>query len=111
MKTPQTTQDIAFTLHGMRRLQQRGISQTSVRSVLEHGEAIHRQHLKFFHLPKSRIRSIGLKDTDGLSNLIVITDLLQREIVTCYKSSKAVHRIKKKPKRLRKKQAAINRES
>lgn len=108
MKTFKATQDIAISLHGTKRLQQRGISHTSVRSVLEHGKAIHRQHLKFFHLSKSRIKSIGLKDTDGLSNLIVITDLVQKEIVTCYKSPKAVHRIKKKPKRLRRNQLAGN---
>lgn len=104
MTTHETLQDITFSLHGQRRLQQRGISHTSVRIVLQHGHAIHKQSLLFFHLTKSRIRLIGIKDTDGLSNLIVITDLRQKEILTCYKSHKAIHRIKKKPKRLRKNQ-------
>jgi len=45
---------------------------------------------------------MGLKDRDGLSKLVVITDLRKKEVVTCYKSGKAVRRIKKKPKRLRK---------
>ncbi|WP_114749617.1 DUF4258 domain-containing protein [Pleomorphovibrio marinus] len=103
--------NISFSRHGSMRLQQRGISRASVTSVLTYGKMIHKQHLKFFYLPKSIIRSAGLRDTDGLSNLIVITDLAQEEVITCYKSEKGVHSIKKKPKRLRKKKLESKREN
>ena len=102
MTTPATFPQISLSHHARVRLQQRGISHKSVRTVLQHGLAIHKQHLIFFHLPKARIGWMGLKDRDGLSKLVVITDLRKKEVVTCYKSGKAVRRIKKKPKRLRK---------
>ena len=97
------TQGIEFSRHGRVRLQQRGICPSSVMAVLAYGKTIHKQHLKFFFLPKSLINSFGLKDEEGLSKLIVITDLEKKEVITCYKSEKAVRKIKKKPKRLSKK--------
>ncbi|PZX45996.1 DUF4258 domain-containing protein [Algoriphagus chordae] len=89
--------------HGMIRMAQRGISKNAVQKVIDTGRIIHKQSLKFFYVPKSQTRDWLPGDQDAVSDLVVITDLNVREIITCYKNSEAVHQIKKKPKRLRKK--------
>lgn len=89
-----------LSVHGRVRQQQRGIRLEDILSVLTYGKVIHKQGLKFHHLPKAVVRSKGLNCDTGISNLIVITDGFQKEVVTCYKSTKALQRIKKKSKYL-----------
>lgn len=96
------TQDIKLSHHGEIRKQQRGIKDEEIDTVLHWGRCIHKQGLRFHYLPKSTIRDRSLAYDDSLSNLIVITDGKGIEIITCYKSDKGVHRIKKKSKRLAK---------
>ena len=100
--TCKSIQDITFSKHSKVRIQQRGISQESVISVITLGKKIHKQSLKFFYVPKSTIKGLPIKEQECLANLIVITDHYQSEVITCYKSQKAVHKIRKKSKRLRK---------
>ena len=89
--------------HGMIRMDQRGISKGAVQKVIDKGRVIHKQSLKYFFVPKSQTRDWTPGDQAMVMDLVVITDLYVREVVTCYRHPQAVHRIKKKSKRLRKK--------
>ncbi|TFV94481.1 DUF4258 domain-containing protein [Algoriphagus kandeliae] len=90
------------TLHGKTRMGQRGISEEVALLVIKEGEVIHKQGLKFFFVPKAKRADWQVKDAEAVANLMVITDQSIREIITCYKSDRAIHRVKKKSKRLKK---------
>lgn len=100
MKTQTYIKGKKMTQHGSIRKQQRGIKDIEIETVLSLGKIIHKQGLKFFYVPKSLILSTDLISDLSLSRLIVVTDLNQTEIITCYKHEKAIHKIKKKSKRL-----------
>jgi hypothetical protein len=89
--------------HGMIRMDQRGISKAAVQTVIDKGRVIHKQSLKYFFVPKSQTRDWTPGDQEAVMDLVVITDLYIREVVTCYRHPQAVHKIKKKSKRLKKK--------
>lgn len=95
-----TSSKIEFTKHAKYRASQRGISQSSVETVIQHGVAIHKQGLKYLYVPKSQIEKFKPEMQKGIQRLIVITDRYYREIITCYRSEKAVKKIKRKSKRL-----------
>lgn len=88
--------------HGMIRMGQRGISNAAVQKVIDKGRVIHKQSLKYFFVPKSKTRDWTSSDREAVMDLVVITDLYIQEIITCYRNPQAVHKIKKKSKRLRK---------
>jgi len=94
--------EIKFSLHGKTRLSQRGIKEEAVLKVIQFGEIIHKQGLKFHYLPKSKSKVLGQKELEETRDLLVITNQNRTEIITCYKNPKAVHEVKKKPKRLSK---------
>ncbi|MGM0947163.1 MAG: DUF4258 domain-containing protein [Bacteroidota bacterium] len=98
--TTHITTSMVLSRHSKIRLQQRGIQLEEVKAVLKHGRVIYKQGMKFHYLPKANIREKCRQYDPQLSSLIVITDGTGQEVITCYKSDKAVHRIKKKPKRL-----------
>ena len=89
--------------HGMIRMDQRGITKAAVQKVIDKGRVIHKQNLKYFFVPKSQTRDWTPGDQESVMDLVVITDLYIREVVTCYRHPQAVHKIKKKSKRLKKK--------
>jgi len=103
MRTQGQSFDIKFSLHGKARLSQRGIKEDAVLNVLQFGEIIHKQGLKFHYLPKSKGKALGQKELEETRDLLVITNLNRTEVITCYKNPKAVHEVNKKSKRLSKK--------
>lgn len=100
MNTP--NHSISLSLHSQTRINQRGICPNAVITVIEQGEIIHKQGLKFHFIPKKIWRKWTPKDRELVKDLVVITNLFRNEVVTCYKNPKAIHEIKKKPKRLSK---------
>ncbi|MCS5488873.1 DUF4258 domain-containing protein [Algoriphagus limi] len=94
--------DIKFSLHGKTRISQRGIKEEAVFKVIQFGEIIHKQGLKFHYIPRSKASSLGKKEMEETRDLLVITNKNRTEVITCYKNPKAVHAVKKKPKRLSK---------
>lgn len=104
MDTLRDYTSIQFSKHGKVRLDQRGISQSAVQSVIQMGTTLHRQSLMFIYVPKTKLKTLGAKMQASVSNLIVVTNSDKTEVITCYKNEKAIHRIKKKSKRLRKPQ-------
>ena len=95
-----STISINLSLHSQIRINQRGICPNSVMKVVEQGEIIHKQGLKFHFIPKKIWRKWNPKDRELVKDLVVITNLFRNEVITCYKNPKAIHEIKKKPKRL-----------
>ncbi|EMS33829.1 hypothetical protein C943_04148 [Mariniradius saccharolyticus AK6] len=102
MRTTAQYPEIKFSLHGRTRLSQRGITEEAVLQVIRFGEIIHKQGLKFHYLPKSKGKALGKKELEATRDLLVITNRSRTEVITCYKHPKAVHEVKKKPKRLSK---------
>jgi len=102
MNTLQNNPIINLSLHSKTRICQRGICPDAVLKVIELGEIIHKQGLKFHFITKKISREWTPKDRNLVKDLIVITNLHRDEVVTCYKNPKAIHQIKKKPKRLSK---------
>ena len=102
MRTATQNLEIRFSLHGKARLSQRGIKEGAVLNVIQFGEIIHKQGLKFHYLPKSKGKALGQKDLEETRDLLVITNQSRTEVITCYKNPKAVHEVKKKSKRLSK---------
>lgn len=100
MKTSYQSTGIQFSRHSMLRLGQRGIKTGTVMTVIARGTAIHKQSLKFLFIPKKKMKGFTAKEQAALSKLIVVTNKEKTEVITCYKSEKAVHKIRKKPKRL-----------
>lgn len=92
--------DIKFSIHGKARLSQRGIKELAVLKVIQYGEIIYKQGLKFHYLPKSKSKVLGQKELEDTRDLLVITNQNRTEVITCYKNPKAVHEVKKKSKRL-----------
>lgn len=102
MNTNPNNPNIALSRHSKTRICQRGICPEAVLKVIAQGEIIHKQGLKFHFIPKRKSMDWTPKDRDLVKDLIVITNLSRNEVVTCYKNPKAIHQIKKKPKRLSK---------
>lgn len=93
---------IKLSNHSKTRLSQRGIHEEAVLAVINHGEIIHKQGLKFHFIPKSKCKNWDSIDADRVKDLMVITNLTRTEVITCYKNPRAVHEVKKKSKRLAK---------
>ena len=93
-------QHVSISLQSAQHLSERGISTKAVEQVILQGNTIHKQQLKFLFLPKSKIHKVEKSVQEAARNLVVIMNLDKTEVVTCYKHEKAVHRIKKKNKRL-----------
>lgn len=97
-----TTSKIKLSNHSLARLSQRGIQEEAVMIVIQQGEIIHKQGLKFHYLPKSKCKTWESEDAEKVKDLMVITNLARTKVITCYKNAKAVHEVKKKSKRLAK---------
>lgn len=102
MYTSANQPNIKLSLHSKTRICQRGICPEAVLKVIAQGEIIHKQGLKFHFIPKRISKDWTPKDRELVRDLVVITNLFRDEVITCYKNPKAIHQIKKKPKRLSK---------
>jgi hypothetical protein len=101
MKIATIQNSIEFSNHCKLRIAQRGISKEAIITVLDFGEIIHKQGLKFHYLPKAKCKKLEIPE-NLVKDLMVITNSNKTEVVTCYKNPKAVHQVKKKSKRLSK---------
>lgn len=89
-----------YSFHSAARMSQRGISPEAINACINNGEVIHKQGMKFFFIPKKRLDLLRPKLKDKVKDLVVVTDLYEKCVITCYRNAHAPHRIKKKPKRL-----------
>jgi len=89
-----------YSFHSEIRMSQRGISPEAIKACIRYGEVIHKQSMKFFFVTKKRLDLLPPKLKEKVRDLVVVTDLNEDCVVTCYRNAHAPHRIKKKPKRL-----------
>ena len=89
-----------YSFHSAIRMSQRGISPEAINACINHGELIYKQGMKFFFIPKKRKDRLTPKLQEKVRDLVVVTNLDEKCVITCYRNASAPHRIKKKPKRL-----------
>lgn len=94
--------DMNYSYHSKFRMSQRGISTDAINACIHYGEAIHKQSLVFIYIPKKKLENLSPNLQSKVKDLVVVTNLHTDCVITCYRNSNALHRIKKKPKRLSK---------
>jgi hypothetical protein len=90
-----------FSNHSKQRSQQRGITQALVCLAMDYSHAIFKQGLIFYAvIEKLMPENMDHHLREKLKNLVVVFSPQSNEVVTFYKASKGIHRIKRKSKRL-----------
>ncbi len=87
---------LRLTAHAFRRLAQRGLTLSDVLLALEIGRKIYRANACFFFVGKSDLPSGTEKQLENLVGVTVVVE--NNHIVTAYKNSRAIARLKRKPK-------------
>ncbi len=89
-----------YSFHSAVRMSQRGISSEAIKACIHYGEVIYKQGMKFLFIPKKRLDQLAPKLQEKVRDLVVVTNQNEKCVITCYRNAHALHRIKKKPKRL-----------
>jgi hypothetical protein len=87
-----------FSFHSRQRMAQRGLGQHLIQKVIHYGQVIHKQGLKFHFVTRKMIQANP--ELEQAANLMVVVSGISGAVLTCYRSPKAIRRVKKKPKRL-----------
>ena len=88
------------TTHAQTRCQQRAISTWDVDQVLNFGDAIYKQGMRFMFIPKKDIRNFYQPDKhSSLENLMILVGT-DGAVITAYRNNDAVKNVKRKSKRL-----------
>ena len=94
--------NIITTYHAEQRLQERSISEWAIEQVVQYGECIHKQKMRFCYMTKKEIgRFYNPEQGSELKDLIVLMGA-ESVVITAYRNPDAVHTIKCKGKRLAK---------
>ena len=94
--------NIITTYHAEQRLQERSISEWAIEQVVQYGECIHKQKMRFCYMTKKEIgRYYNPAQGSELKDLIVLMGA-DSVVITAYRNPDAVHTIKCKGKRLAK---------
>ena len=88
------------TKHAQNRCQQRAISAWDVDQVLNFGNAIHKQGMRFMFIPKKDIRTFYQPDKQSSLEDLMILVAQDGAIITAYRNNDAVKNVKRKTKRL-----------
>jgi hypothetical protein len=98
-----TIEQINFTMtnHAIVRASQRGIKKSIIEQLLQYGEVIKKQGLRYYFMTQNTLKFLDLKLQDQLRNVVVILTA-DDYILTCYKNENALKSIKQKSKRLSK---------
>ena len=101
-RSKNNTMEITTTYHAEQRMQQRAISEWAIAQVVQFGERIHKQKMRFCYLTKKEIgRYYNPDQAKELQDIIVLMGQ-DSAIITAYRNPDAVHTIKCKGKRLSK---------
>jgi hypothetical protein len=93
-------QTFQFLPHARKRAAQRGISIEMIKAALNQGEVVFRQGLRYFICLEKHLRGLLPPQLlEKYKNTVVILNS-NNEVVTCYKSEKAVSQIRRKNKYL-----------
>ncbi len=94
--------EITTTYHAEQRIQQRAISEWAIAQVVQFGERIYKQKMRFCYMPKKEIgRYYNPDQAKELQDIIVLMSQ-DSAVITAYRNPDAVHTIKCKGKRLTK---------
>jgi len=95
---------LEFSHHATQRASQRGVTRRIMRLMVEQGEIIRKQGLKYYYMTHNTLRYFDLKTQDKLRNLVVLVKSKEvgNIVITCYKHENAIRNIKLKQKRLAK---------
>ncbi len=88
------------TTHAQTRCQQRAISAWDVDQVLNFGNAIYKQGMRFMFIPKKEIRTFYQPENQSSLEDLMILVAADGAIITAYRNTAAVKNVKRKPKRL-----------
>jgi hypothetical protein len=88
------------TTHAQNRCQQRAISAWDVDQVLNFGNAIYKQGMRFMFIPKKDIRTFYHPDRQSSLEDLIILVAGDGAIITAYRNNDAVKKVKRKSKRL-----------
>ena len=88
------------TTHAQTRCQQRAISAWDVDQVLNFGNAIYKQGMRFMFIPKKDIRTFYHPDRQSSLEDLMILVAGDGAIITAYRNNEAVKNVKRKSKRL-----------
>jgi hypothetical protein len=88
------------TTHAQNRCQQRAISAWDVDQVLNFGNAIYKQGIRFMFIPKKDIRTFYQPDRQSSLEDLMILVGPDGAIITAYRNNDAVKNVKHKSKRL-----------
>ena len=88
------------TTHAQNRCQQRAISAWDVDQVLNFGNAIYKQGMRFMFIPKKDIRTFYQPDRQSSLEDLMILVGPDGAIITAYRNNDAVKNVKHKSKRL-----------
>lgn len=92
---------ITHSNHSYLRSLQRGFKTSDLLNVLEYGEQIEKQGMVFHVIiPKKLPQNLAKYFKDKMQEWVVITNLNQTQIITCYKAKGALKRLKRKVKSL-----------
>lgn len=92
---------LVHSFHSSKRADQRGVSDEVLRLVISYGKVIRKQGLEFYlGTTKNFPGNIDHRLLEKSSDVVVVVS--GSEILTCYRNSKAIKRIKKKSDRLAK---------
>jgi len=93
---------LEFSHHATQRASQRGVTRNIMRIMVNQGEVIRKQGIKYYFMTHNTLRYFDLKTQDKLRNLVVLVKRKERGdiVITCYKDERAIKNIKHKQKRL-----------
>ena len=93
--------NLSLSNHSRIRSQQRGITTDLINLAMDYSVAFFKQGLIFFAVVRKLLPdNMDPRLRERLNNVVVVVSPDSNEIVTCYKSSNAVHNLKRKMKRL-----------
>jgi len=90
---------LVHSRHSMKRSQQRGISRRAIILAAMYGSCEFKQGLVYRVVRDADIpESLNSKDRKLIRHLVVILDESERQVITCYRNSKGIRNIRRKPK-------------
>ena len=93
-------QTIIHTQHSIKRCQQRGVTGQMIEDTIHLGEMIRKQGLRFFIMTEGCLSYLhGKQYNERLKNMVVVLTS-DNAVLTVYKNSRAMRKIKKKSKQL-----------
>jgi len=93
---------INHSRHSHKRAAQRGIQNSWVSTVVNEGQVIFKQGIRFFFMTGKELRYHTPSMQKHLKSLVIVMADDSNTIITCYKNKDAISNIKRKRKRLSK---------